>query len=137
MENAGRRALGVAAVVCLSAAYVAAEQPPSQGYPFKLNALTVVDMQVGPVQLKSATFRQPKPDEFESLLDFYCVKGKDQSVTYEIAFLDGQGATVLTIKDVKGIEETDNNTFKNKRKIPAGFLSAVQTFKVTFSSVPD
>jgi len=139
MQNSGRRAACVAALIGLAVGMRGAAEEPSvaQGYPFQVNVRTAVGMEVGPVQLKSAQFKQEKPGEIEALLDFYCYKGKDQSVSYEIAFLDAQGSPVFTTKATKGIEETDNRTFKKKQRIPQGLLDSVRTFKVSFSSVPD
>lgn len=101
-----------------------------------MNERTAVGKAVGPIQLKAALFR-PKPDEIEAQLDFHCDEGKDQLVTYEVVILGARGTPVLTLRETRGIEETDDKTFRKSQKVPFGLLDSVHSFNVNFSSVPD
>ena len=114
----------------------ASARPP--GHPFRVGEkIDVGAPQVGPVILLGVSFKATRPDELEVQLEFQCVKGKDQMVTYEVVILDGAGALLLSVKGKKGVEEKEHATFKPKQRVDPGLFETARSFRVTFSSVPD
>ena len=110
----------------------------SPGHPFRVGEkIDVGGPQVGPVKLLGVAFKATRPDELEVQLEFECVKGKDQMVSYEVVLLDGTGAPLLSVRGRKGVEEKDRATFKPKQRVAPGLFEAARSFRVTFSSVPD
>ena len=114
----------------------ASARPP--GHPFRVGEkIDVGAPQVGPVILLGVSFKATRPDELEVQLEFQCVKGKDQMVTYEVVLLDGDGALLLSVKGKKGVEEKDHATFKPRQRVDPRLFETARSFRVTFSSVPD
>ena len=114
----------------------ASARPP--GHPFRVGEkIDVGAPQVGPVILLGVSFKATRPDELEVQLEFQCVKGKDQMVTYEVVILDGAGALLLSVKGKKGVEEKEHATFKPKQRVDPRLFETARSFRVTFSSVPD
>ena len=107
------------------------------GHPFHLLNKIDVGLQVGPVTLTSAVFKSTRADELEVQLDFMCQKGKDQMVTYELLVRDAAGATLLTVRGRKGVEEKDKVSAKSKEHVGPGFFDTARSFTVSFLSVPD
>jgi serine/threonine protein kinase len=110
---------------------------PKGAHTFRLNEKTVMGLSDGPVSLLTAQFKSGKLDEVETLLEFQCAKGHDQSVTYSVALLDASGASLATLKGKKTIEEKDKATFKHKQPLPPGTLDNIRAFTVTFTSASD
>jgi len=114
--------------------------PPARpaGHSFRLGErIDVGGPQVGPVTLLGVTFKATRPDEVEALLEFQCLKGKDQMVTYELSLLDLAGAPLLAIKGRKDVEENERATSKQKVRVSPGLIEATKSFRVSFSAVPD
>jgi hypothetical protein len=109
--------------------------PPGQA--FRLGGRIDLSDQVGPIRLTAATFKNSRPTELESQLEFFCNKGKDQKVSYEVTLMNAAGATVLAFKGQQGVEEGDKGTAKRKDPVAVGLLDTVRYFRVSFSSVND